>query len=103
MTQIGRPRSERHLPVVLTVDEIARILAFMDGEHRLLAQLLYGNRDADYRGASAFALKMWISSGERSSCGRGREKGSRGDAAAAAHPRAPGADPTREALCSDDQ
>jgi len=42
MTEIGRPRSERHLPVVLTSDEVARILAFMDGEHRLFALLLYG-------------------------------------------------------------
>jgi len=42
MTEIGRPRSERRLPVVLTLDEVARILAFMEGEHRLFAQLLYG-------------------------------------------------------------
>ena len=42
MTQIGRPRTQRHLPVVLTIEEVARILAFMDGEHRLFAQLLYG-------------------------------------------------------------
>ena len=30
------------LPVVLTPDEVVRILGFLEGEHRLFAQLLYG-------------------------------------------------------------
>lgn len=42
MTEIGRPRSGRRLPVVLSPDEVARILLLMNGEHRLIAQLLYG-------------------------------------------------------------
>lgn len=42
MAQIGRPRSQRRLEVVLSRDEVAQILALMDGEHRLFAQLLYG-------------------------------------------------------------
>jgi integrase len=42
MTEIGRPRSQRRLPVVLSKDEIARVLALLEGEHQLLAQLLYG-------------------------------------------------------------
>jgi integron integrase len=39
---IGRPQRKRRLPVVLSVDEVARVLGAMQGEHRLLAQLLYG-------------------------------------------------------------
>ena len=39
---IGRPRPSRRLPVVLTPDEVVRILGFLEGEHRLFAQLLYG-------------------------------------------------------------
>lgn len=42
LRQIGRPRSKRRLPVVLTRDEIARVFRWMDGEYRLFAQLLYG-------------------------------------------------------------
>ena len=42
INEIGRPRAARRLPVVLTPDEVARILGFLDGEHRLFAQLLYG-------------------------------------------------------------
>lgn len=42
MNDIGRPRTKRRLPVVLTPDEVARLLCLMEGEHRLLAQLLYG-------------------------------------------------------------
>ncbi|MCQ9377332.1 integron integrase [Methyloversatilis sp. XJ19-49] len=42
MNDIGRPRTKRRLPVVLTPDEVARLLCLMAGEHRLLAQLLYG-------------------------------------------------------------
>ena len=42
MKEIGRPRTKRRLPVVLSPDEVARLLCFFDGEHRLFAQLLYG-------------------------------------------------------------
>ena len=42
MESIGRPHREPRLPVVLSVGEVTRILALMDGEHRLFAQLLYG-------------------------------------------------------------
>lgn len=42
MKEIGRPRTKRRLPVVLSPDEVARILCFLEGEHRLFAQLLYG-------------------------------------------------------------
>lgn len=39
---IGRPREVKRLPVVLTQDEVARILAALPPEHQLLASLLYG-------------------------------------------------------------
>lgn len=42
MSGIDRPRGTKRLPVVLWPDEIARIFAVMEGEHRLFAQLLYG-------------------------------------------------------------
>ncbi len=42
MSEIGRPRSQRRLPVVLTKPEVLAVLAQMGGPHRLLAQLLYG-------------------------------------------------------------
>lgn len=42
LTDIGKPRVQRRLPVVLSQHEVAAILAAMEGEHRLFAQLLYG-------------------------------------------------------------
>ena len=42
MDQIGRPASQRRLPVVLTPREVEALLLHMDGVPRLLAQLLYG-------------------------------------------------------------
>lgn len=42
LAEIGRPKSRVRLPVVLTHDEVARVLYLIDVEHRLLAQLLYG-------------------------------------------------------------
>ena len=42
MAEIGRPVPKRHLPVVLTPDEVAAVLAGLDGVHLLLARLLYG-------------------------------------------------------------
>lgn len=42
MTEIGRPREERRLPVVLSPAEVARVLAHIDDGQRLLAELLYG-------------------------------------------------------------
>jgi hypothetical protein len=34
MKEIGRPRTRQRLPVVLSPDEVARLLCFLDGEHR---------------------------------------------------------------------
>ena len=42
MNDVGRPKRAARLPVVLTHDEVARLLDAIDDEHRLLVQLLYG-------------------------------------------------------------
>lgn len=42
LQEIGHPRRHRRLPVVLSQDEVRQVLHGMTGEHRLLAQLLYG-------------------------------------------------------------
>lgn len=49
VTEIGRPRSEKRLPVVLSVDEVAAVLAGLDEHqflngvpHGLVGRLLYG-------------------------------------------------------------
>ncbi len=39
---LERPRTPRRLPVILTVDEVADALVHLQGEHALLARLLYG-------------------------------------------------------------
>ena len=40
--EIGRPKTERRLPVVLSRDEVAQLLVAFDADYRLIAQLLYG-------------------------------------------------------------
>ena len=42
MTEIGRPRTKKRIPVVLPPDEAARIFCLLEGAHRLFAQVLYG-------------------------------------------------------------
>jgi integron integrase len=42
MSEVGRPRVQRRLPVVVSRDELASMFIGLDGEHRLFAQLLYG-------------------------------------------------------------
>ncbi len=42
LNEIGRPKTRVRLPVVLSVGEVAAVLAALSGEHRLFAQLLYG-------------------------------------------------------------
>jgi integron integrase len=42
LDEIGRPKSRVRLPVVLTPDEVSRVLLALEAPHRLLAQLLYG-------------------------------------------------------------
>ena len=42
LDEIGRPLPKRRIPAVLTVAEVQRLLAFIDGQPALLARLLYG-------------------------------------------------------------
>jgi integrase len=42
MAEIGRPRVQRRLPVVLSRDDVRAVLRGLEGEHLLFAQLLYG-------------------------------------------------------------
>ena len=42
LDDIGRPKTHRRLPVVMSKDEVARVLTLLDGTHRLFGQLLYG-------------------------------------------------------------
>ena len=42
LTEINRPTRTRRIPSVLTKDEVAGLLAVMEGETALLARLLYG-------------------------------------------------------------
>jgi integron integrase len=42
MSEIGRPRVRRRLPVVVSRNELTPIFLGLQGEHRLFAQLLYG-------------------------------------------------------------
>ena len=74
-SEIGRPRPSRRLPVVLTPDEVVRILGFLEGEHRLFAQLLYGTgmRISEVCNCGS---RIWISITARSSCGRQGLQGS---------------------------
>ena len=42
LIEIGKPQVRHRLPVVLSANEITRILYLLEGEHRLFAQQLYG-------------------------------------------------------------
>jgi integrase len=42
MAELERPQRKPRLPVVLTADEVRRVLALMDGTQAVLARLLYG-------------------------------------------------------------
>ncbi len=69
LQEIGRPRPSRRLPVVLTPDEVVRILGFLEGEHRLFAQLLYGTGMRISEGLQ-LRVRIWISITARSSGGQ---------------------------------
>ena len=42
MTEIGRPKQQRRLPVVMDKDEVSRLLSHLDTDHQLFGHLLYG-------------------------------------------------------------
>ena len=72
LQEIGRPRPSRRLPVVLTPDEVVRILGFLEGEHRLFAQLLCMERACGSARVCNCRSRIWISITARSLCGRAR-------------------------------
>lgn len=41
--ELERPKKSKRVPVVLSVDEVQRLLAVMQGTHALMARLLYGS------------------------------------------------------------
>ena len=43
MDHVVRARQSRHLPVVLTDEEVSRVMAHLEGASRLVTQLLYGS------------------------------------------------------------
>lgn len=64
--QIGRPPERKRIPVVLTQDEIQRVLSMMAGEEAVLARLLYGaglrlNEGLSLRGRTwtSIAMRWW--------------------------------------------
>lgn len=42
LTELGRPKRQERLPVVLTHGEVSRLLAVLPEDHQLLGRLLYG-------------------------------------------------------------
>jgi integron integrase len=42
LAELGRPTPKKRIPSVLTVPEVERVFAFLDGDAALLARLLYG-------------------------------------------------------------
>lgn len=68
---IWRPRRPRRLPVVLTREELQRVLATMEGKHALMARLLYGT-GMRLMECVRLRVKALDLSRERSSCGRER-------------------------------
>jgi integron integrase len=42
LTELGRPKRQERLPVVLTHSDVSRLLAVLPEEHQLLGRLLYG-------------------------------------------------------------
>lgn len=59
MSEIGRPRVRRRLPVVLSHAEVAAVFRGLDGEQRLFAQLLYGTGKRRSEGNYASSILTW--------------------------------------------
>lgn len=55
LDEIGRPRTRKRIPVILTRSELTSIILMLSGEHRLMAQLLYGT---GMRISEALALRV---------------------------------------------
>lgn len=70
--EIGRPHINKRLAVALVPDELARILAVMEGEHRLFAQILYGTGLRITQGMTLLASTSSDCSGRPTACRTGR-------------------------------
>ena len=55
LDEIGRPRTRKRIPVILTRSELTSIILMLSGEHRLMAPLLYGT---GMRISEALALRV---------------------------------------------
>lgn len=55
MSEVGRPRVKKRLPVVLSQEEVAAVFRGLEGELRLFAQVLYGT---GMRLSEALALRV---------------------------------------------
>ena len=75
-SEIGRPRPSRRLPVVLTPDEVVRILGFLEGEHRLFANFNCMERACGSVRVCNCGSRIWISITARSSVPGGKGSGS---------------------------
>lgn len=74
VSQFRRAHRQRKLPVVLTKEEVGRLLSQLDGEHHLMAALLYGSglrrmelvrlrvKDIDY---DNLQLQVWNGKGNK--------------------------------------
>ena len=71
MSEIGRPRTRPRLPVVLTKEEVTRILHVMEGEQRLSLKCSTARACACRRACSCES-RMWISTTGPSSFARAR-------------------------------
>lgn len=71
MQQIGRSPERKRIPVVLTVQEVQRLLSHLAGTEALLAALLFG-RGLRPREALACGSRMWSSTATQSLCAAAR-------------------------------
>lgn len=71
MAEIGRPVPKQRLPVVMTPDEVAQVLAYLEGVHQLLARLLYGT-GLRITEALQLRVKDLISGSRPSSCAKAK-------------------------------
>ncbi len=79
MSEIGRPRPNRRLPVVLSRDEVAALRSGLASEWQLLGQLLYGTGLRISEGLPAAHAQCPVSASappSSSRCGKGANQAS---------------------------
>ena len=77
--QIQRPKRPSRLPVVLSRDGFAPLLAQLDGLPALMAALLYGTGMRLMASAMRLRVRMWTSTAAKSACATARRQGPRND------------------------